>query len=206
MIVENFVIFDYWWNVGVVVDVLLVYFGFIVVLLYENFDGDVFGSVLGFLWVLWMLGKMVFVFMIVLYYLSFLLQLGELIVLLESWLQGVLVVVLDVDNNDFVWVVGVDLIQFDGLVVNVDYYGINLCCVDVGVVDFSKFVVVMMVVDVIDVFGVFWSEVVVILLMLGFNIDIGNFVFDLVSVEIFECVVWLWVYGVCIGWFNDQMW
>ena len=63
----------------------------------------------------------------------------------------------------------------------------------------------MMVADVIDELGVTWSEAVATPLMLGLNTDTGNFAFDSVSAETFECAARLRAHGARIGWLNDQM-
>ena len=205
MTAENAATPDYRRNVGAVADALLAHPGPIVVLSHENPDGDALGSVLGLSRALRTLGKTVLAPMTVPHYLSFLPQPGELTAPLESWPQGALAAVLDVDNNDPVRVAGADLTQFDGPVVNVDHHGTNLRRADAGVVDPSKPAAAMMVADVIDELGVTWSEAIATPLMLGLNTDTGNFAFDSVSAETFECAARLRAHGARIGWLNDQM-
>ena len=196
---------DYRRNVDAVATALLAHPGPVVVLSHENPDGDALGSVLGLARALRSLGKDVRAPMTVPRYLSFLPRPGELSGPLTEWPAGALAAVLDVDNNDPVRVAGADLKTFSGPVINVDHHGTNLRRADAGVVDPSKPAATMMVADVIDALGVPWSEDLATPLMLGLSTDTGNFAFDSVSAETFECAARLRGYGARLGWLNDQM-
>ncbi len=179
--------------------------GPIVVLAHENPDGDALGSVLGLSRALRAIGKSVIAPMEVPHYLRFVVEPGEIVAPLSEWPADTLVAVLDVDNNDPVRVAGADLTTFSGPVANVDHHGTNLRRADAGVVDPSRPAATMIVADVIDALGVPWTEAIATPLMLGLNTDTGNFAFESVTPETFECAARLRAHGARIGWLTEQL-
>ncbi|MDO4244596.1 MAG: bifunctional oligoribonuclease/PAP phosphatase NrnA [Deinococcus sp.] len=205
MTAENAASPEYWDDIRAVARCLHAHSGPIVVLAHENPDGDALGSVLGLSRALRRLGKTVIAPMTVPRYLSFLPEPGELSAPLTEWPAGALAAVLDVDNNDPVRVAGADLRTFGGPVVNVDHHGTNQRRADAGVVDPSKPAATMMVADVIDALDIPWDEHLATPLMLGLSTDTGNFAFDSVSAEAFECAARLRRHGARLGWLNEQI-
>lgn len=205
MTAENSATPEYQRDIRAVADALLAHTGPIVVLSHENPDGDALGSVLGLTRSLRALGKTVLAPMTVPRYLQFLPEPGELVEPLTEWPAHALAAVLDVDNNDPARVAGADLSTFSGPVVNVDHHGTNLRRADAGVVDPSKPAAAMMVADVVDALGTPWNPDIATALMLGLNTDTGNFAFDSVSAETFECAARLRQRGARLGWLNEQM-
>lgn len=196
---------DYQRDIQAVAAALQAHTGPIVVLAHENPDGDALGSVLGLTRALRSLGKTVIAPMDVPRYLQFLPNAGEISDPLTEWPENTLLVVLDVDNNDPARVAGADISTFSGPVLNVDHHGTNKRQATAGVVDPSKPAAAMMVADVIDALGVPWSEAIATPLMLGLNTDTGNFAFDSVTPETFECAARLRAHGARLGWLTDQL-
>lgn len=196
---------DYQRDIQRVAEKLRSHAGPIVVLAHENPDGDALGSVLGLARALRGLGKSVVTPMLVPRYLQFLPEPGEVVPPLDTWPQGALAAVLDVDNNDFVRVSGADMGTFTGETVNVDHHGTNQRRATAGVVDPGKPATAQMVADVVQALGVPLTEAIATPLMLGLNTDTGSFRFESVTPGTFECAARLRAAGARLGWLNDQL-
>lgn len=196
---------DYPHAVRQVAERLRAHSGPIVVLAHENPDGDAIGSVLGLTRALRALGKAVYAPMDVPRYLAFVAEPGELGERLQEWPEGALAAVLDVDNNDPGRVAGADLTAFEGPVVNIDHHGTNLRRADAGAVDPSKPAAALIVADVVEALGLPWTEPLATPLMLGLLTDTGNFSFDSVTPETFECAARLRAAGARLGWLSDGL-
>lgn len=205
MTVLNTPVPDYHREIQAVAAALSNHAGPIVVLAHENPDGDALGSVLGLTRALRSLGKTVLAPMDVPRYLQFLPADGEMTAPLTEWPENALVAVLDVDNNDPTRVAGADLTTFSGPVVNIDHHGTNKRQATAGVVDPSKPAAAMMVADVVDALCVPWTEAIATPLMLGLNTDTGNFAFDSVTPETFQCAAKLRAAGARLGWLSDHL-
>lgn len=195
---------DYAAQVQQVAQALLQHTGPTVVLAHENPDGDALGSVLGLTRALRQLGREVYAPMTLPRYLQFLPEAEELCAPLETWPEGALAAVLDVDNNDLTRVAGADLAGFSGPVVNIDHHGTNRRQADALLVDPSQPATAQMMVDVLDALGVEWTEALATPLLLGLITDTGSFQFSSTTPQTLRIGARLLEYGARLNWLNEQ--
>ncbi|RTR30805.1 DHH family phosphoesterase [Deinococcus radiophilus] len=195
---------DYPAQVSAVAQALLAHDGPTVVLAHENPDGDAVGSVLGLTRALRELGREVYAPMPLPRYLQFLPEDGELEGPLETWPEGALAAVLDVDNNDFSRVGGADMAAFSGPVVNIDHHGTNLRRADALLVDPSQPATAMMLVDVLDALNVPLTEALATPLLLGMITDTGSFQFSNTTPQTLRTAARLLEAGARLNWLNEQ--
>lgn len=179
--------------------------GPIVILAHVDPDGDALGSCLGLQRALRSLGKDAQTYMQVPRYLTFLPQEGEVLPRLESWPEGALAAVLDVDNIDTVRVAGADISAFGGPVVNIDHHGTNRREAAVSLVDPSQAAAAMMIKDVVDALGVPWTGEIATPLLLGTSTDTGSFRFSNTTPQVLRTAADLVEHGAALSWINDQM-
>lgn len=195
---------DYAEQLQAVARTLQAHEGPFVVLAHENPDGDALGSVLGLTRALRALGREVQAPMTLPRYLQFLPEAGELQAPLETWPEGALAAVLDVDNNDPVRVGGADLSAFSGPVVNIDHHGTNARRADAYLVDPGQPATAQILVDVLDALGVTWDESLATPLLLGLITDTGSFQFSNTAPQTLRTAARLLEYGARLQWLNEQ--
>ncbi|ADV68234.1 DHH family phosphoesterase [Deinococcus maricopensis] len=179
--------------------------GPVVVLTHVDPDGDAVGSVLGLARALRAAGRDVVAVADAPRYLRFLVGEGELVPRLDTWPDGALAVVLDVDNTDAARVAGADVTAFAGPVVNVDHHGTNARRATVSVVDPSQSATALMVKDLLDAVGAPLSADVAEPLLLGLNTDTGSFRFGSTTPGAFRAAADLLAAGARLGWMNEML-
>ncbi|ULH15628.1 bifunctional oligoribonuclease/PAP phosphatase NrnA [Deinococcus sp. KNUC1210] len=200
---------DYAAQIQAVADHLDAHTGPVVIVAHVDPDGDALGSCLGLQRTLRACGKEAQTYMEVPHYLAFLPQPGEVLPRLESWPEGALLVVLDVDNNDAARVAGADLSSFTGSVINVDHHGTNKRQASLGVVDPSQAATAGMVADIAQVLlersDQPWTPEIATPLLTGLNTDTGSFRFANTTPAVLRQAASLVEHGARLAWINDRL-
>ena len=196
-------------QVGLVAQALAGHGGPVVILAHVDPDGDALGSCLGLQRTLRALGKSAQTYMQVPHYLEFLPTPGEVLPALESWPQGALLVVLDVDNTDAARVAGAPLHSYGGAVINVDHHGTNKRQADLSVVDPAQAATAGMVADIAAQLlagaGQPWTPAIATPLLTGLNTDTGSFRFANTTPAVLRQAAQLVEHGAQLAWINDRL-
>lgn len=167
---------DYARQLGELAARLRAHGGPLILLAHESPDGDAVGSVLGLSRGLRALGKDARPYGPVPAYLRFLLQGGDYAgERLETWPEGAVAVVLDVDPADPGRVAGADLGAFAGEVLNLDHHVTNKRQSDLHAVNPERAATAVMVAELLEELGVRLTPEIATPLLLGTVTDTGSF-------------------------------